>query len=57
MLLSSSFLIIDLYFLISAVIVEILNSIIEFAIPTKGIKGETKTDPVSKKAKISKCSI
>ena len=34
-----------------------LDSITEFAIPTKYIKEETETHPVSKKAKIGKCSI
>ena len=55
------FLIIDLYFLIPAVIAQIFNSTAELAIPT-GIptnkaKAEIETHPVTVEAKISKCSI
>ena len=55
------FLIIDLYFLISAVITQIFNSTAEVAIlagtPTKEAKAELETHPVTVETKISKCSI
>ena len=55
-----SFLIIDLYFLIPAVITQIFNSIVELVIPM-GIpaeaKAEMETHPLTVKIKISKCSI
>ena len=57
MILSPLLLIIGWFFLIPAVIAETLDSITEFAIPTKYVKEETETHPVSKKAKIGKCSI
>ena len=55
------FLIIDLYFLIPAVITEIFIVIPEFAIstgiPTKETRTEVETHPVTVQAKISKCSV
>ena len=55
------FLIIDLYFLIPAVITQIFNPIVELAIPigipTKEAKAEMETHPVIVEPKIRKCSI
>ena len=55
------FLIIDLYFLIPAVIAQIFNSIaglvIPIGIPTKEAKAEMETDQVIVEIKISKWSI
>ena len=60
MLLSFS-LIIDLYFLIPAVMTQIFNPIVELAIPigipTKGAKAEMETHPVIVEIAISECSI
>ena len=57
----SFFLIIDLYFLISAVIAQIFNPIAELVIPIgipiKEAKAEMETHPVIVEAKIRKCSI
>ena len=51
------FVIIDFYFLIPAVIAQIFNRTLEFAIPTgippKEEKAETETHPVTIEAKIS----
>ena len=58
---TSSFLIIDLYFLIPAAITQILHPIAELVIsigkPTKQAKVEIETHPLTVKIKISKCSI
>ena len=55
------FLIIDLYFLISAVIAQIFNLIAELVIPTgipvKETKGEIEIHTVIVETKIRKCSI
>ena len=55
------FLIIDLYFLIPAVITEVFNSVSELVIPigipTKEAKAEMETHPVIVEPKIRKCSI
>ena len=55
------FLIIDLYFLIPAVITEIYIVIAELAvptgIPTKEARAEIETHPVTVEARISKCSV
>ena len=55
------FLIIDLYYLIPAVIAQILNPIAELVIPigipSKEAKAEIKIHPVTAKAKIKMCSI
>ena len=55
------FLIIDLYFLIPAVITQIFNPIAELVIPTgistKEAKAEMETHPVTAEIKISKFSI
>ena len=55
------FLIIDLYFLFTAVIEQIINHTAELAtpvgIPTEEAKAEIETDPVPSEAKISKCLI
>ena len=55
------FLIIDLYFLILAVIAQIFNPITELlitvGIPYKEAKAETEIHPVSAEAKMRKCSI
>ena len=55
------YLIIDLYFLIPAVITQIFNPIAELlipiGIPTKEAKAEMETHPVTVEIKISKCSI
>ena len=55
------FLIIDLYFLIAAVIRQIFNPaselVIPIGIPTKEAKAEMKTYPVIVEPKIRKCSI
>ena len=55
------FVIIHLYFLIPAVIMEVFIVITEFSaptgIPTKEEKLETETHPVTVQAKIRKCSI
>ena len=55
------FLIIDSYFLIPALIVQIFNPIAELVIPveipTKEKKAEMETHPVIAEAKIRKCSI
>ena len=55
------FLIIDLYFLIAAVITNIFNPIVEFAIPigipTKEAQVEMETHPVIVEITISECSI
>ena len=55
------FLIIDLYFLIPAVIAEIFNPITELlipiGIPTKEAKEEMETNPIIVEAKIRKRSI
>ena len=57
----SFFLIIDLCYLIPAVIVQILNPITELVIsiriPIKEAKAEIKTHPVIVEAKIRKCPI
>ena len=54
------FLIIDLYFLIPEVIVQIFNPIaglvIPIGIPSKQAKAEIETHPVVVEAKIRKCS-
>ena len=54
------FLIIDLHFLLSAVITQIFNPTTELAIPTviptTEPKSETETQPVKVEARISKCS-
>ena len=54
-------LIINLYFLVPAVIAQIFNPIAELVIPirmpTKEAKGEMETYPVIVEAKIIKCSI
>ena len=58
---TSSFLIIDLYFLIPAAITQILHPIAELVIsigkPTKQAKAEIETHPLTVEIKISKCSI
>ena len=55
------FLIIDLYFLITAVIAQIFNPTTELAMPigtpTKEVKEEIKTHPVTAEAKISKAAL
>ena len=55
------FLIIDSYFLFSAVIAQIFNPITELVIPvgipSKEAKAEIEMHPVTTEAKISKCSI
>ena len=55
------FVIIDLYFLISAVIAQMFNPIAELVIPigipTEEAKAEMETHPVILEAKIRKCSI
>ena len=55
------FLIIDLYFLIPAVIAQIFNPIQELVIPNgtqnKGVKAEIEILPVIVKAKLRKCLI
>ena len=55
------FLIIDLYFLIPAVITQTFNPIVELAIPieipTKEPKSEKETHPVLVEIAISECSI
>ena len=55
------FLIIDLYFLIAAVIAEIFNPLVELVIPigipTKEAKSEIEIHPVIVEPKIRKCSI
>ena len=55
------FLIINLYFLIPAVIAQIFNRIMELitpiAIPTKETKAEMETHLVTVEPKITKCSI
>ena len=55
------FLIIDLYFLIPAVIARIFNPIAELvipiAIPIKEVKAEFEIHPVVVEARIRKCSI
>ena len=55
------FLIIDLYFLIAAVITNIFNTNVQFAIPigipTKEVKVEMETHPVIVESTISECSI
>ena len=55
------FLIIDLYFLIPAVIKEIFIVIAELAIltgiPTKETRTEIETHPLTVEARISKCSV
>ena len=60
-MLLSFFLIIDLYFLIPAVMTQIFNPIVELAIPigipTKGAKAEMETHPVIVEIAISECSI
>ena len=52
---------IDLYFLITAVIAQIFNPIAEvvtpMVIPSKGAKAEIEIHPVTAEAKIRKCSI
>ena len=52
---------IDIYFLIPAVIAQIFNPIAEvtipIGIPTKEVKEEIETHPVTTKAQINKCSI
>ena len=55
------FLIIDLYFLIPAIITQIFHPIVNLAMPT-GIpiieaKEEMETDPLTVEIEISKCSI
>ena len=54
-------LIVDLYFLIPAVIIQIFNPITELAIhvgiPTKEAKAEMETHPETVEINISKCSI
>ena len=60
-MLLSFFLIIDLYFLIPAVMTQIFNPIVELAIPigipTKGAKAEMEAHPVIVEIAISDCSI
>ena len=55
------FLIIDLYFLIPAVVPQIFNPIaqlvVSIGIPNKDAKAEMETHPVTAEIKISKCSI
>ena len=55
------FIIIDLYFIIPAVITQIFNPIAELiipiGIPTKESKAEMEMHPVTVQIKISKCSI
>ena len=55
------FLVIDLYFLIPAVITQIFNPTAELVIliqiPTKEAKAEMETHPLTVEIKISKCSI
>ena len=55
------FLIIDLYFLISAVIAQVFiiaaEVVIVIGIPTKEVKSEIETDPKTAEAKVSNCSI
>ena len=55
------FLIIDLYFLFSAVIAQIFNPITELVIPvgipSKEAKAEIEMHPITTEAKISKCSM
>ena len=55
------FLVIDLYFLIPAVVAQIFNPIAELAIPVempiKEEKAENQIDPVIVETKIRKCSI
>ena len=54
-------LIIDLYFLIAAIIAQIFNTIVELVIPkgipTKDRKAEMEIHPVIVESKISMCSI
>ena len=60
-MLLSFFLIIDLYFLIPAVMTQIFNPIVELAIPigipTKGAKAEMEAHLVIVEIAISDCSI
>ena len=55
------FLIIDLYFLIPAVIAQIFNPIAEWAIyirmSTKEARAEIETQPIIVEVKINKCSV
>ena len=55
------FLIIDLYFLITASIPKIFNPIVELVIPigipSKEAKGEVEICPVNVEAKMRKCSV
>ena len=55
------FLIIDLYFLITAVIAQVFILAVELAIPTgiliKAANAKMETCPVTVETKISKCSI
>ena len=55
------FLIIDLHFLIPAVITEMFIAIAELAtptgIPTKDARAEIETYPVTVETKVSKCSV
>ena len=55
------FLIIDLYFLIAAVITQMVNPIVELVIPigipTKEAKEKMKTHPVTVETNKSKCSV
>ena len=55
------FLIIDLYFLIPAIITQIFHTIVKLAMPTgiliKEAKAEMETDPLTVEIEISKCSI
>ena len=55
------FLIIDLYYLIAAVIVQIVYSVVELVIPigipTKEAKAEIEINPIIVEPKIGKCSI
>ena len=54
-------LIVDLYFLIAAVIAQIFNPIVELiiplGIPTKEAKAEIETHPVTVETRIRKCLI
>ena len=55
------FFIIDLYFLITAIVAQTFNTITKLAIPigipTKEAKAEIEIHPVTAEAKIRKCSI
>ena len=53
----SSFSVIDIYFLILAVIAQMFDPTAEFTIPTKEAKHYIETYPVTAETKIDKCLI